>query len=120
MNNVGISGPAGTAETVDMEEWSAALEVNLTSMVLMSKYAIPEMKKNVGEVKGSIVNLSSVAGFGGGLPNLMYPTSKGAVVPLTKGMAANHGRDGIRVNCVAPGRCSRPLFTLSTSFRERN
>ncbi|KAF8862137.1 short-chain dehydrogenase/reductase SDR [Acephala macrosclerotiorum] len=113
VNNVGIAGPAGTAETVDMEEWSAAWEVNLTSMVLMSKHAIPEMKKNAGEVKGSIVNLSSVAGFGGGLPNLLYPASKGAVVPLTKAMAANHGRDGIRVNCVAPGSPWTPMVSTS-------
>jgi NAD(P)-dependent dehydrogenase (short-subunit alcohol dehydrogenase family) len=103
INNVGIGGAQGTAENVDMEEWARGLEVNVSSMVLTAKYAIPEMKKNQGESKGSIVNLGSVAGLGGGLPMLLYPTSKGAVVNLTQSMAGHHGKDGIRVNCVCPG-----------------
>jgi len=61
------------------------------------------MKKNQAEIKGSIINLGSAAGLGGGLPILLYPVSKGAIVNLTKSMASHHGRDGIRVNCVCPG-----------------
>jgi len=49
------------------------------------------------------VNLGSVAGLRGGTPNLLYPTTKGAVVNMTRAMAAHHGKDGIRVNCVCPG-----------------
>jgi NAD(P)-dependent dehydrogenase (short-subunit alcohol dehydrogenase family) len=56
------------------------MEVNVSSMVMMSKYAIPEMKKNEGQWRGSIVNMASVAGIRGGNPHLLYPTSKGAVV----------------------------------------
>lgn len=58
---------------------------------------------------GSIVNLSSVAGLGGGTPGLLYPTTKAAVIGLTRAMAAHHGRDGIRVNCVALGMVYTPM-----------
>src|SRR3546814_8157473 len=58
---------------------------------------------------GSIVNIASVAGLQGGHPSLLYPTSKGAVVNLTRAMAAHHGRDGIRVNCIAPGSVYTPM-----------
>lgn len=105
INNVGISGAPGTAEDVDMEKWAAGLNVNISSMVLTSKYAIPLMKKNDGEVRGSIVNMGSVAGLKGGTPHLLYPTSKGAIVNMTRAMAAHHAKDGIRVNCVCPGVC---------------
>ncbi len=107
VNNVGILGPSGTAETVDILAWSKGLEINVTSMMIMAKHAIPAMLKNApgdGSIKGSIVNMGSVAGLQGGTPSLLYPTSKGAVVNMTRAMAANHGPDGIRVNCVCPGK----------------
>lgn len=107
VNNVGILGPSGTAETVDVAAWASALEINVTSMMIMCKYAIPEMLKNSpgdGNIRGSIINMGSVAGLQGGTPSLLYPTSKGAVVNMTRAMAANHGKDGIRVNCVCPGK----------------
>lgn len=104
VNNVGIGGAKGTAETVDMVEWTKSMEVNVSSMVLMAKYSIPEMKKNEGQWRGSIVNLGSVAGIRGGTPSLLYPTTKGAVVNMTRAMAFHHAPDGIRVNCVCPGR----------------
>ncbi len=100
VNNVGITGPRGNAVEVDVEAWDSAMRVNVASMMLMAKYAIPEMIRSGG---GSIINLSSVAGLSGGHPSLLYPTSKGAIVSLTRAMAAHHGRDGIRVNCIAPG-----------------
>lgn len=59
---------------------AASMEVNVASMVKMSKYAIPEMEKNEGQWRGSIVNIASVAGIRGGNPHLLYPTSKGAIV----------------------------------------
>lgn len=107
VNNVGILGAPGTAETVDIAAWSKGLEINVTSMMIMAKHAIPTMLKNApgdGSIKGSIVNMGSVAGLQGGTPSLLYPTSKGAVVNMTRAMAANHGKDGIRVNCVCPGK----------------
>jgi NAD(P)-dependent dehydrogenase (short-subunit alcohol dehydrogenase family) len=103
VNNVGIAGAPGTAVDVDMVEWAKSMEINVASMVQMSKYAIPEMTRNEGEVKGSIVNMGSVAGLKGGTPHLLYPTAKGAVVNLTRAMAAHHAADDIRVNCVCPG-----------------
>src|SRR4051812_3395466 len=98
VNNVGIGGPPGTAVEVDPEAWDAAMRVNVTSMMLMAKHAIPEMRKVGG---GSIVNIASVAGLIGGHPSLLYPTSKGAVVNMTRAMATHHGPEGIRVNCIA-------------------
>ena len=106
VNNVGIGGPPGNAVDVDVEAWEHAMRVNVTSMMLMAKYAIPEMRK-LGA--GSIINLSSVAGLVGGHPSLLYPTSKGAVINLTRAMAAHHGPEGIRVNCIAPGMVYTPM-----------
>lgn len=111
VNVVGVMGAKGTAVDVDPDEWTAGLDINVTSMMLMAKYAIPAMlageQKNggwEGGIKGSIVNVGSVAGLRGGTPHLMYPTSKGAVVNMTRAMAAQHGREGVRVNCVCPGK----------------
>jgi NAD(P)-dependent dehydrogenase (short-subunit alcohol dehydrogenase family) len=109
VNNVGIGGAPGTAVEVDMEAWAKGLEINVSSMVQMAKYCIPAMQKNEGEVRGSIVNMGSVAGLKGGTPHLLYPTSKGAVVNMTRAMAAHHAADRIRVNCVCPG-VSSSLF----------
>lgn len=106
VNNVGIGGPPGTAVDVDLEAWNHGLLVNVTSMMLMAKYAIPEMRK-LGA--GAIVNVASVAGLVGGHPSLLYPTSKGAVVNMTRAMAAQHGAEGIRVNCLAPGMVYTPM-----------
>ncbi|KAF2097036.1 short chain dehydrogenase/reductase SDR [Rhizodiscina lignyota] len=115
VNNVGINGPKGNAVDVDMEGWTNAMNVNVTSMVLMAKYAIPEMKKNTDThmYKGSIVNIGSVAGLKGGIPHILYPTTKGAVVNMTRAMAAHHAPDGIRVNCVCPGMVFTPMMYLS-------
>jgi NAD(P)-dependent dehydrogenase (short-subunit alcohol dehydrogenase family) len=71
VNNVGIGGARGTAEQVDMVEWAKSMEVNVSSMVLMAKYSIPEMKKNEGQWRGSIVNLGSVAGIKGNEPGFL-------------------------------------------------
>lgn len=103
VNNVGVGGAPGTAVEVDMQLWAKGLEINVSSMVMMAKFAVPAMKRNQGEIKGSIVNMGSVAGLKGGTPHLLYPTSKGAIVNMTRAMAAHHAEDGIRVNCVCPG-----------------
>lgn len=104
VNNVGVVGPGGTALEVDMGEWARGLEVNVASMVRMARCAIPAMRRNEGaENKGVVINMGSVAGLKGGTPDLFYPTSKGAVVNMTRAMAAHHAKEGIRVNCVCPG-----------------
>jgi NAD(P)-dependent dehydrogenase (short-subunit alcohol dehydrogenase family) len=106
VNNVGISGPPGSAVEVDANEWDRGLRVNVTSMMLMAKYAIPALRVRGG---GAIINLASVAGLVGGHPRLLYATSKGAIVQLTRAMAAQHGLEGIRVNAVAPGMVYTPM-----------
>lgn len=80
VNGVGVGGAPGTAVDVDMAQWAKSMEINVGSMVMMSKYSIPEMRKNEGQWAGSIVNIASVAGIRGGNPHLLYPTSKGAIV----------------------------------------
>jgi len=107
VNNVGIMGPPGTAAEVDFDAWNHGLLVNVTSMMLMAKFSIPEMLKRKA---GAIVNIASVAGLRGGTPSLLYPTSKGAVVNMTRAMAVHHGKDGIRVNCVCPGMVYTPMM----------
>lgn len=121
VNNVGISGPSGDAVKVDHMEWARGLEVNVTSMMLMSKYAIPEMLKNPGTLRGSIVHMSSVAGMIGGQNNqLLYATAKGAVIQMTRAMAAQQGPQGIRVNCVCPGRVHTPMvYTRGLTDEQR-
>ncbi|CZT20058.1 related to short-chain alcohol dehydrogenase [Ramularia collo-cygni] len=108
VNTVGIGGATGTAVEVDMVQWTKSMEVNVSSMVMMAKYAIPEMVKNEGQWRGSIVNMASVAGIRGGNPHLLYPTSKGAIVNMTRAMAVHHAPEGIRVNCVCPGMVYTP------------
>ena len=118
VNNVGISGPQGTAVEVDLAEWDQALRVNITSMMLMARFAIPEMAKAGG---GSIINLASFAGLFGGHPHLLYPTTKGAVVNMTRAMAAHHAPQGIRVNAIAPGMVYTPMVYaggMSEELRE--
>ena len=113
-NCVGIGGASGTAVDVDMLAWAQGMEINVASMVQMAKYAIPAMIQNsvsaTAEYRGSIINMGSVAGLKGGTPHLLYPTSKGAVVNMTRAMAAHHAKDGVRVNCVCPGMVYTPMM----------
>lgn len=105
VNNVGI-GSRGTVVTEDLEAWERVLRVNVTSMMLTAKHAIPAIV--AGGQGGAIVNISSIAALRPrGITS--YSTSKGAVIALTRAMAADHGADGIRVNCVAPGPVRTPM-----------
>lgn len=118
VNNVGLHGPPGTAVEMDEEAWAHLLQVNVTSMMLMAKHCIPEMARQGG---GAIINIASVSGLEGGHPNLAYPTSKGAVVNLTRAMAAHHGPQGVRVNCIAPGMVYTPMVAtrgMSPALRQ--
>ena len=119
-NCVGIGGATGTAVDVDMEQWAKGLNVNVSSMVLMAKFVVPEMRKNDDSLgyRGSIVNMGSVAGLRGGTPHLLYPTSKGAVVNMTKAMAVHHAKDGVRVNCVCPGMVYTPMMYAKGMSKE--
>lgn len=103
-NNVGISTRADVTEVTE-EQWDHIMAVNVKSIVLASRCAIPEMKKSGG---GAIINVSSIAGLRAN-SSAPYTTSKAAVIGLTKSMAGDHGRDGIRVNCIAPGLVYTPM-----------
>ncbi|RBR25046.1 uncharacterized protein FIESC28_02170 [Fusarium coffeatum] len=106
VNIVGVGGAIGDATTINLDAWERDFRINVTSMVMMSRHAIPEMRK---QGRGSIVNMSSVSGLLGGNPSLLYPTTKGAIIQMTRAMAAHHGRENIRVNCVAPGMVFTPM-----------
>lgn len=108
-NNVGILG-RGSAVDVKEEDWDRVLEVNLKSMMLTSTFAIPRMTEAGG---GSIINVSSIAGMraGSGGASMPYSASKGGVIALTTSMAVYHGRDNIRVNCIAPGHIYTPMVS---------
>jgi len=119
VNNVGIGGPAGSALEVDLAAWEPAMAVNVTSMVMMARHAIPEM---IRQGQGAIVNLASVAGLlGSQSSGLLYQTSKGAIVNMTRSMASQHAAQRIRVNCVAPGMVYTPMVYaqgMSSEMRE--
>ncbi|KAF9886283.1 hypothetical protein FE257_011896 [Aspergillus nanangensis] len=106
VNIVGVGGAMGDATKLDLDAWDRDMRINVTSMVLMSRHVIPEMRKNG---RGAIVNMSSVSGLLGGNPSLLYPTTKGAIIQMTRAMAAQHGQENIRVNCVCPGMVFTPM-----------
>ncbi len=119
VNNVGTSRVRGNAVEVDHDAWDRGMQTNVKSMVMMVRFAVPEMQRAGG---GSIINIASITAFHGGHPNLLYPTSMAAVVHLTRTMAGNHGADGIRVNCIAPGFVYTPVVYgrgLPEGVRER-
>jgi NAD(P)-dependent dehydrogenase (short-subunit alcohol dehydrogenase family) len=102
-NNVGI-GSRGSVVDEKPEEYRRVMQVNVETMFLLSKHAIPAMIKTARG--GAIVNISSISALRPrGLTT--YTTSKAAVIGLTQAMAVDHGRDNIRVNCICPG----PMYT---------
>lgn len=108
-NNVGIGSRGSVVET-DPDVWRRVMLVNVESMFLASRHAIPAMIKTAGG--GAIVNVASISAL---RPRGLtaYSVSKGAVIALTRAMAVDHGRDGIRVNCVAPGPVYTPMVYTS-------
>ena len=100
VNNVGTTG-SGKVTQVEETYWQRAIDVNLKSAVLTSKYAVPQMAADGG---GSIIHIASIDGLRAGMrPNIPYSVTKGGLITLTRAMAVHHGREGIRVNCIAPG-----------------
>ncbi len=105
-NSAGIVRRATVLETTETE-WDRVMTVNVKSLFLMSKYAIPIMAEAGG---GVIINVASGWGLVGGPKAAAYCASKGAVVLLTKAMAIDHGGQNIRVNCICPGDIDTPLL----------
>ena len=103
-NNAGVGTMVvgGTVETIGLDHWDLAQDVNVRAMYLVSRAAVPAMRAVGG---GSIINTSSVSAFRGSVtrPSHAYAASKGAVLALTRAMAASYGRDRIRVNAICPG-----------------
>ena len=106
VNNAGI---AIRLPVVDLpeEDWDRNIDVNLKSIYLSSKYAIPRMIENKG---GSIVNIASIYGIVGGRIRAAYTASKGGVVNLTRSIALDYALHKIRVNCGCPGFVNTPLL----------
>ena len=106
VNSAGVISRKNIVE-LEEEEWDFVLKVNLKSVYLISHYAIPPMVQGGG---GSIINIGSGWGIKGGPNATAYCASKGGVVNLTRAMAIDHGKQGIRVNCVCPGDVKTPLL----------
>ena len=98
-NNAGMIRRATVLEITE-EEWDRVMAVNVKSIFLMSKYAIPVMEEAGG---GVIINTGSGWGLVGGADAVSYCASKGAVVNMTRAMAIDHGSGKVRVNCICPG-----------------
>ena len=112
-NNAGIFYPHDAIECPE-EEWDEQIDINLKGTFLMSKYALPAMIARGG---GVIINNSSGWGIVGGDKAVAYCASKGGVVLMTKAMAIDHGRQGIRVNCICPGDVVTPMLPVDAKMR---
>jgi len=99
VNNAGIWKEAAIDE-MTIDEWNETMNINLTSIYLITKLLVPGMKKNKF---GSIINIASTAGQRGEAFHSHYAASKGGMISLTKSLASELGQHNITVNCVAPG-----------------
>jgi NAD(P)-dependent dehydrogenase (short-subunit alcohol dehydrogenase family) len=98
LNNAGVLH-IGTAEQITEEQWDETFDINVRAVWLLSRAALPAMRKAGG---GSIINMASVLGINGARNRAAYAPSKGAVVLLTKCMAIDYGQEQIRVNAICP------------------
>ncbi|MEL6171088.1 MAG: SDR family NAD(P)-dependent oxidoreductase [Pseudomonadota bacterium] len=98
VNNAGIMRE-GTVEESEVADWHAQLHVNLTVPFLLTRYALPLLRKG----GGAIVNVGSIEGLGSNPRHPAYCTSKAGLHGLTRAVAVDHGPDGVRCNAVAPG-----------------
>jgi NAD(P)-dependent dehydrogenase (short-subunit alcohol dehydrogenase family) len=112
-NNAGIYYPQTTLECSE-EEWDLQIDINLKGTFLMSKAALPGM---IAQGSGNIINNSSGWGIVGGDHAVAYCASKGGVVLMTKAMSIDHGRQGIRVNCICPGDVETPMLPEDAKMR---
>ncbi|MGH2869331.1 MAG: SDR family NAD(P)-dependent oxidoreductase [Solirubrobacteraceae bacterium] len=104
VNNAGV-GAQGTIEDNPLEDWRRVFDVNVLGIVRMSRAALPHLRRSS---HAAVVNTCSIAATAGLPQRALYSASKGAVLALTRAMAADHIREGIRVNCVNPGTADTP------------
>lgn len=97
----------GTVESTDEATWDLTMNVNLKSIYLVSKFCVPEIRKQGG---GAVVNISSVQGLRCQSNVSAYAASKGAVIAMTRSMALDYAQENIRVNCICPGSIDTPLL----------
>ncbi|WP_284984798.1 SDR family oxidoreductase [Arthrobacter sp. efr-133-TYG-118] len=104
VNNAGI-GAQGDVSANDDDEWHRVLDINVVGIARVSRAALPYLRESPA---AAIVNTCSIAATAGLPQRALYSASKGAVLSLTLAMAADHVREGIRVNCVNPGTVDTP------------
>ena len=104
VNNAGV-GAVGTVEDNDDAEWQRVFNVNVFGMVRTARAALPHLRRSS---HAAIVNTCSIAATAGLPQRALYSATKGAVLSLTLAMAADHVREGVRVNCVNPGTADTP------------
>jgi NAD(P)-dependent dehydrogenase (short-subunit alcohol dehydrogenase family) len=105
-NNAGVYFPDNAVDCSE-EEWDLTIDINLKGTFLMSKFVLPSM---IEQGSGVIINNGSGWGIVGGNEAVSYCASKGGVVLMTKAMAIDHARQGIRVNCLCPGDVRTPML----------
>jgi NAD(P)-dependent dehydrogenase (short-subunit alcohol dehydrogenase family) len=112
-NNAGVFYPHSVVDCPE-EEWHLTIDINLNGTYLMSRCVLPVM---IAQGGGVIINNGSGWGITGGNEAASYCASKGGVVLLTKAMAIDHGRQGIRVNCLCPGDVDTPMLPADAKIR---
>jgi len=112
-NNAGVFFPNNAVDCPE-EEWDLTIDINLKGTYLMSKFALPHM---IDQRSGVIINNGSGWGIVGGNEAISYCASKGGVVLMTKAMAIDHARQGIRVNCLCPGDVETPMLDEDARVR---